>query len=386
MRLIPLKLMLVMTTSCLSQKECSAVRGHRDVRAPTFRPAFHQVLRGSLDSPRMTYRVAIPIQRAGSRLRASFESRGRFQLNGAAVRATPQSSPIALAFDGLPGFKTDAPRTVRSDPVAIAIEAGSEIVLSFDIEGSVAASSFDRFPEGSAEPGGHALDAAGSRALPFQRGIGLTTIEIEGEQSRVIVAIGDSITEGYISGHDDIRDSWPMVAQRMLGVPVIGAAVSGQGVADALASVDRDVLSMEGITDCVILLGTNDLGDHPDVYIVTQLEALAHRLASACQVWTGTILPKDWTLRGSYPLVAQRRKAVNDWLRKSRDHLIDFDAALRDPASPHRLKPGTSADGIHINANGHRLVALELVKAMGLPITAKPGAGSIGLSTGLNYE
>ena len=369
---------LVLATSCLSQKECSSVRtsakpeARELVRAWRFAPAFHQVLRESFHSRRATYRVGIPIQRSGERVRVTFQAGdGRFQLHAAGIRNKANVQPTALTFGGRAGFNTDAGQLVQSDPIAISLQAGNEILVAFEIEGAVAVNSFERFPEGSTEPGSHVFALPDAASTPFRRGIGLTSIDIEGEPSRAIVAIGDSITEGYISGHDDIQDSWPMMAQRMLGVPVVGAAVSGQGVDDALQSLARDVSTMEGITDCVVLLGTNDLADRPDTYIISRLEELARRLRSSCQVWMGTILPKEWTPRGSYPMVEQRRQAVNDWLRewKSDARVIDFDATLRDRASPHRLRPGASADGIHLSARGHRLVARELARAVGLPLT-----------------
>jgi len=375
----PLKMILVLATSCLSQKDCSALRSSGNEsslatsQARIYQPGFYQVLRGSIVSRRATYRFKVPVQRAGERMRVVFQAgQGLLRLHAAGIRRPADSRPTEIRFGGRPGFEAEADQKVGSDPVAISVQRGDEIGIAFEIEGAVAANSFERFPDGSSEPGSHVFDPPGAASSPFRRGIGLVAIEIEGAGGRAIVAVGDSITEGFITGHDDLRDSWPAVAQAMLGLPVVVAAVSGQGVDDALQSVERDVASIGGVTDCVVLLGTNDLADHPDTYIATRLETLARRLRSSCQVWIGTLLPKEWTPRGSYPLVEQRRQGVNDWLRKSNVRVIDFDSALRDPVSPHRLLPGAGADGIHLSARGHRLVARKLVEALGLPAGTPP--------------
>ena len=63
------------------------------------------------------------------------------------------------------------------------------------------------------------------------------------------------------------------------------------------------------------------------------------------------------------------RTAVNKWIRASDafDAVIDFDAALRDPAKPEQVRRDcVSKDNIHPNDKGHRVMAdsidLELFK------------------------
>ena len=50
---------------------------------------------------------------------------------------------------------------------------------------------------------------------------------------------------------------------------------------------------------------------------------------------------------------------MNEWIRTSGafDAVIDFDAALRDPADPTRIRPeADTGDHLHPNAQGHRLM------------------------------
>ena len=53
------------------------------------------------------------------------------------------------------------------------------------------------------------------------------------------------------------------------------------------------------------------------------------------------------------------RKAVNDWIRKpgNVDAVIDFDALMRDPAHPQRLRGDfDSGDGLHPSPAGYRFM------------------------------
>jgi lysophospholipase L1-like esterase len=66
---------------------------------------------------------------------------------------------------------------------------------------------------------------------------------------------------------------------------------------------------------------------------------------------------------GSFYDASDRRAArdrINEWVRRagSFDAVIDFDAALRDPANPSRLRGDSdSGDHLHPNEDGYRLMA-----------------------------
>jgi lysophospholipase L1-like esterase len=56
----------------------------------------------------------------------------------------------------------------------------------------------------------------------------------------------------------------------------------------------------------------------------------------------------------------EKRQQVNRFIRRSGayDAVIDFDAVLRDPAHPTRLRPEyDSGDHVHPNDLGHRAMA-----------------------------
>ena len=69
----------------------------------------------------------------------------------------------------------------------------------------------------------------------------------------------------------------------------------------------------------------------------------------------GTIFPGYYTAEGE-----AKRQAVNQWIRTSRafDAVIDFDKAIRDPASPTRMLPSyDSGDHLHPNDAGYQAMA-----------------------------
>jgi lysophospholipase L1-like esterase len=54
-----------------------------------------------------------------------------------------------------------------------------------------------------------------------------------------------------------------------------------------------------------------------------------------------------------------KRQAVNRWIRTGGafDGVIDFDATVRDPANPARLRPAYDFDGVHLNDTGYEAMA-----------------------------
>jgi lysophospholipase L1-like esterase len=86
---------------------------------------------------------------------------------------------------------------------------------------------------------------------------------------------------------------------------------------------------------------------------------IARAHARGLRVYGGTITPFGGSQYGG-PEREAARQAVNRWIRTSGafDAVIDFDAAVRDPADPGRLRPDAdTGDHLHPNQNGYRLMA-----------------------------
>ncbi len=199
-----------------------------------------------------------------------------------------------------------------------------------------------------------------------------------------VVALGDSITDGA-SSRPDKNERWTdVLARRLLAgdtkTAVLNAGIGGNRVLtsspcwgqNALARLGRDVLAQAGIEAVILFEGTNDIGqpDAPatdtnpcrsrtqvtaDEIITGYKQIIARTHARGLKILGATILPYQgigaWTTTGE-----AKRVAVNQWIRTSRafDGVIDFDAALRDPATPSRMAPQyDSGDHLHPGPAGH---------------------------------
>ena len=196
-----------------------------------------------------------------------------------------------------------------------------------------------------------------------------------------IVALGDSITDGFATTLDADR-AWPaLLAQRLHSgkrtqhVSVVNLGISGNQVLrdgaglSALARFDRDVLSIAGVKWVILLEGINDINirgrsEGPDALTGEDLIAGYRQIierahTNGIRVIGATITPQEgvptWSERGE-----QIRQAVNQWIRTSGlfDAVVDFDAVLRDPSRPVRMRPEFDpGDHIHPNDAGNQAMA-----------------------------
>ena len=220
----------------------------------------------------------------------------------------------------------------------------------------------------------------------------------------VVITLGDSITDGNGST-PNANHRWPdYLAARLAphGVAVANAGISGarllrdkMGV-NALARLEQDVFSQPGITNLIVLIGINDIGwpgspfaptDRPVSFaeLVTgysQLITSAH--ARGLRITAGTLTPFEGALEGTpyaghYSVAKEQlRQQVNQWIRHSAefDAVIDFDALLRDPASPHRLQARyDSGDHLHPGDAGYRAMAQAIDIAMLIPQSQRNAGG-----------
>jgi lysophospholipase L1-like esterase len=210
----------------------------------------------------------------------------------------------------------------------------------------------------------------------------LSGVEVESAAAPapVIVAFGDSITDGFQSTTGTDR-RWPdRLAERLAakkpGRPlgVVNAGIGGNRVLSngaiavfgqsALTRFDRDVLSVPGVTHVIVLEGVNDLGSSKtnpptaEALIGGYRQIIARGHAHGLKVIGATILPYGGAAYFGEPGEAARQ-AVNHWIRDSHafDAVIDLDAAIRDPARPERMRADLqSGDWLHPNDAGYRVM------------------------------
>ncbi len=189
-----------------------------------------------------------------------------------------------------------------------------------------------------------------------------------------VVALGDSITDGWQST-TDLNRRWPDYLARRLhaaGGPVQGVAnegISGNKVlADgagqaALHRLDRDVLSQPGVRTVFLFEGVNDIKAHTGVTaddLIAGYREIARRAHAAGKcVVAATVTPfKGWSEWD--PAAEAVRQEVNRFLRGSDDvdAVTDFDRVLRSPYDPERLLPFLDGgDHLHPNDKGMQAMA-----------------------------
>jgi lysophospholipase L1-like esterase len=284
-----------------------------------------------------------------------------------------------LSFGGAGSITVPAGETVLSDPLPGNLAAQSDLVISLYLTGaqgpitghgmamqtSYAASGDHAGEEGAANwtdpmASWYYLDAVSVRTRTY---------------TGAVVALGDSITDGWQSTTDENR-RWPDYLSRRLqaatGISVKGVAnegISGNKVlADgagqgALNRLQRDVLSQPGLRTVFLLEGINDIKAHTGVTaddMIAGYRKIIDRAHAAQKCVVGaTVIPyKGWS---EFDAAGEAvRQDVNDFIRNSGelDGVTDFDKIMRSPYDPERLLPFfDNGDHLHPNDRGMQAMA-----------------------------
>lgn len=346
-------------------------------------------------SLRQTVRVSL----GGSVLRVRFSNAFGTQplrIDGAsvAIAAGPGRSDVAAAslhalrFGGDSAVTIAAGSELSSDPVGLAHAAGADIAVSMHIVASPGRQTSHPGSRASTfyVPGNRVLDAAWPQPHSTAHWYQLADIEVQAAPPvHSVVAIGDSITDGYGVPQDSNSRWTDFLATRLRDagindIGVINAGIGGgrllrDGLGPSMVSrFERDVLARDGISHAIVFIGINDLGglhrsgqDTPEARarLIADIEQ-AHRqlVAQAHQrgvcVIGATITPHAGS--GYYirsPESESDRIALNQWIRSAGvfDGVIDFDAALRDPERPDFLRKQVDNDGLHPSTTGYKAMA-----------------------------
>lgn len=321
-----------------------------------------------------------------------------------------------VTFGGRSVVTLPARTDVVSDPVQLAFPAFSDLAVSLYARGATGpatehALAIQTSYLTGAGSGSHSASEDGAAFSEttsswfFLEGIDVAAPRGVGS----VVTLGDSITDGFVStgGVAVVEDTsvrgtngrYPdNLARRLAGLPgptrlaVLNAGIGGNRVVSdgfiprmgpsAVSRLGEDVLAQPGVTDVIVMEGTNDLGMTPlpsADEVIAGLDYIVHRLqAAGLNVLLGTIPPADGALPGhGTPMANAERNRVNDWIR-SGPHgvdVVDFHQALRDPANADRLRADyDSGDHLHPNLAGYRAMAetIDLDQLVGpvCPVTA----------------
>jgi lysophospholipase L1-like esterase len=308
------------------------------------------------------------------------------QSSAAAATATP----VTLTFNQNQATNIPAGGQAVSDAVGFNLPPDANILVSIYLPGPVQLASYHSL---GVQDMYSTADQAGDQTMdvsnyPVNNDFGFWTLlsgidVLPGSAVGTVVALGDSITDGYNSGNDE-NDRWPndlarrllaqtqypqsgvlnegISANRVVSDDFTGIAGTGTGGISAVSRLDRDVFSQTGVRTVVVLEGINDAkSGTTSAQIIAGLQQIAAE-AHAYGLWVvvGTITPFDG-YSGYTAAYEAVREAVNNFIRSNGgafDAVIDFDAALRDPNNPLALAPAyDSGDHLHPNNAGYQQMA-----------------------------
>jgi lysophospholipase L1-like esterase len=369
-----------------------AVVAGQPVVAPAVAPAKPQPLRSfNNQTVRMIVRTSIGGRRLRVQLSNTFGA-GRLPIGAAHVALREKDSAIipasdrVLTFSGKPSAVIPPGAAIISDPVDLTVPALGDLAVSIFL------------PDDSGPPTMHAtglhttyISSEGNfTAQPnftadrtTNSWYFLSSVDVlAAADTGLIVAFGDSITDGATSTND-ADASWPsFLAQRLATARIANLAVVNHGISgnrvlrdgagiNALARFDRDVLSQPGVKWLMVLEAINDIGqgaranaNPSDAVTADELIAAYRQLIERAhihgiKVIGCTLTPYEGA--GYYSEPGETvRSAVNQWIRTGGgfDSVVDFDAATRDPENPRQLRPAYNIrDHLHPNDAGYKAMA-----------------------------
>ncbi len=286
-----------------------------------------------------------------------------------------------LTFGGQPSVTIAAGADALSDPIQLSVAPLSTLLVSVYVPGPTGPVTNHPFTAqgnylGTGDLSQEAGDA-GYGDTPCWMFVDGVDVRAPGRVAGSVVALGDSITDTAVTtGNANHR--WPdFLARRLNALPgktlsVVNAGLGGNRLLEsrpgqpyygipALARLDHDVFAQSGVRDVILLEGVNDIGfGATAAQIISadqQIVAQAHE--RGLRIFGATITPFGGSIVDS-AIAEQTRDAVNQWIMTSHafDGVIDFAAAVADPANPDMLLPAfDSGDHLHPNDGGCQAMA-----------------------------
>ena len=293
-----------------------------------------------------------------------------------------------LTFSGNASFTIPPGAEILSDPVGLEVPKLGDLVISLYIPDEATTPTIHltglHTTYISKQPGDLTGASAINDAQTVQLWYWISAVDVDAApKTALIVAFGDSITDGATSTPDTNR-SWPsQLAERLAAnkstanLAIVNEGISGNRLLNdgagvsALARFDRDVLSQPGVKWLIVLEGINDIGiggrpgaQPPDAVTADDLIAAHKQIIERAhmhgiKVIGATLTPYVGAAYATDQGEAMR-EAVNQWIRTSHafDGVIDFDKAVQDPANPKQiLAKYNIRDHLHPNDDGYKAMA-----------------------------
>ncbi len=316
-----------------------------------------------------------------------------------------------VTFGGKPRVEVAPGESVWSDAVAIPASgpgfpalAGRKLAVSFHVAGEsgpmtwhakALQTSYVSLP-GAGSKGheeGEASFPASTASWYFLDAVDMRVPDT----TRLVVTFGDSITDGTASTMNG-DDRWPDVLSRRLhqrdgdAVSVVNAGIGGNQVAGPPAyapdkpfpggpssgmRLERDVLSLSGVSAVIWLEGINDFSKNGNNTVENVVAAMKDGVARiraripGVRVLGATVVTAlgSTSAAHGFPEQDAKRKALNEFIRTSGtfDAVVDFDPVILDPATggmQARFVPesttGGPGDKLHPNRQGYLAMGMSI--------------------------
>jgi lysophospholipase L1-like esterase len=304
--------------------------------------------------------------------------------------AIQQASSKPLTFGGLSSITIPAGAVVYSDAVTMTVPQLADLAIDMYLPGNTNTPS-PLTIHGTAlqtnyisPTGNHVGKAAFPTVSRIQNYIMLSRVDVVApDAAGVLVTFGDSITDGTRSTADT-NNRWPNhFARRLLGqnpplkYGVVNMGISGNRVIsdgtftpptnpNALSRFERHALSIPGVTHIVVMEGINDIGNarqNPsptaEDVIAGHRQLIARARSQGIKIYGATLTP-FWGAAYYTEVGEAKRKAVNEWIRTSKEYdgVVDMDKATQDPNDPKKfLEKYDSCDYLHPGDVGYKAMA-----------------------------
>lgn len=344
-----------------------------------------------------TLRQVVHVSLGGDEVRIRFSNafgRTPVSIRAASVALAGAQGTLAgpaakLSFGGREFATIPVGASLVSDPVKLAVPSQTSLAISIQLGGAIPPTL--SYHGGSRttsylQPGNAVLAETLPEAKRFVGWIFIAGVDVRrtDAEAATLIVMGDSISDGY-GTTTDRNERWPDELLRrwnaegnraplgLANVSLGGNRLLRDGLGpNVLARFERDVLTQAGAKWLLLAVGINDIGTRVDArknghdyataddLIAGYRQIIARAKAHGLRVYGATMTPYTgadfyWSEDGEAD-----RQAVNAWIRESGefDAVVDFDAAVRDPAKPERLAAEYDCgDHLHPSIAGYKRMA-----------------------------
>ena len=303
------------------------------------------------------------------------------QLDAAVVPGSDRT----LTFSGSSSSVVPANAVLVSDPVSLTVPNFADVAVDLFVPEDTSTGTVTVHPSAfktsyvvSGNKAGSAATADWADAAANTSWYFLSRVDVAApDRTPVVVTMGDSITDGTASTVNGNKRWVDVLSRRLLPdkgtrkIAVVNAGIAANRVLSqvggnagnsALARFDQDVLMQPGVQYITVLEAINDIGQARNSPLPSaadliagheQLIARAHTMG--VRIFGATLTPFEGAAYFTDAGEA-KREAVNAWIRVSGEYdgVIDFDAAVHDPAHPTKYLPQfDSGDHLHPSDAGY---------------------------------